>query len=225
MNANTRLYYDGVAMRTALTVLLSVAVSPAFAVEMPVGFFRGSMLRWEGTAKDGTITAQNANGVFQCRYDKLSWLELEKRRVTPDKLLEGDPLEILADRHPGETACYILTLEVLPPPPPPSRAKAKAKSTTAAAVKPFAARPAVIRHGKENFAGVVTKVSETLMTIHTREGEQTFQLRPDTRYVGNGLKMEPGDVAVNMRLSVEASRTREGDWEAFQLTWGSITQR
>jgi hypothetical protein len=181
------------------------------------------MVRWEGTSRDGTITAQNATGVFQCRYDKLSWLELEKRRVTPDKLLEGDPLEILADRHPGETACYILKLEVLPPQPPPSRAKAKATAT--AAVKPFGTRPPVIRHGKDNFAGVVTKISQTLMTIHTREGEQTFLLRTDTRYIGNGLKMEHGDVGVNMRLSVEASRTRDGGWEAFQLTWGSITQR
>src|ERR1700754_1841438 len=124
MEANNRLYYDVVAMRALhAAFLLGISTVPIFAVDMPVGFFRGSMLRWEGTAKSGTVTAQSADGVFECRYHKLSWLELEKRRVTVDKLREGDPLEILADRHPGETACYILTLEVLPPPPRPTRPK------------------------------------------------------------------------------------------------------
>jgi hypothetical protein len=181
------------------------------------------MVRYEGTEKTGTITAQNANGVFECHYDKLSWLELEKHRVTADKLREGDPLEILADRHPGETACYVLTLEVVPPPPRPGSAK---KPTTSSYTQrtPVYQRPATIRRGQANFAGVVTKVDATTVTIHTRDGDQVFQLRSDTRYVGNGLKMERSDVAVNMRLSVEASRTREGGWEAFQLTWGTITQ-
>lgn len=198
---------------------LGFVVSPVFAVDMPTGFFRGALLRWEGTAKDGTIIAQNAKGEFQCHYDKLSWLELEKRRVTPDKLIEGDPLEILADHHPGETACYILTLKVLPPEPPPSRAKQKA-----AAAKPAITRPAVVRHGQDYFAGVVTNVTDSMVMIHTREGDQTFQLRPDTRYIGNGLRMDHVDVNVNMRISVEAGRNRGGQWEAFQLTWGSITQ-
>jgi hypothetical protein len=214
------LYYDEVSMRAIRAAfLLGFVISPAFAVDMPTGFFRGSLLRWEGTTKDGTITAQNANGEFQCRYDRLSWLELEKRRVTPDKLIEGDPLEILADRHPGESTCYVLTLKVLPPAPPPSRAKQKA-----AAAKPAIVRPTIVRHGKDNFAGVITKIEEHTITVHTREGDQTFLLRPDTRYVGNGLRMERSDVSVNMRLSVEASQNRGGEWEAFQLTWGSITQ-
>src|SRR6185312_1530146 len=116
MEANTRLYYDVVAMRALrTTILLGVVLAPAFAVEMPTGFFRGSMVRYEGTNASGTVTAQNATGVFDCHYDKKSWMELEKRHVTVDKLLEGDRLEILADRHPGETNCYILTLEVVPP--------------------------------------------------------------------------------------------------------------
>jgi hypothetical protein len=220
MDANIRLYYDGVAMRVIRAAfLLALVISPIGAVEMPTGFFRGALLRWEGTAKDGTIIAQNANGEFQCHYDKLSWLELEKRRVTPDKLREGDPLEILADRHPGETVCYVLTLKVLGPEPPPSRAKQKA-----VAAKPVITRPALVRHGQDNFAGVVTSVTDNVLTLHTREGDHAFQLRSDTRYVGNGLRMERGDVNVNMRVSVEAGRNRGGEWEAFQLTWGSITQ-
>ncbi len=199
-------------------ILLGAAVGPTFAVEMPTGFFRGSMVRWEGTASSGTVTAQNAGGVFNCHFDKKSWLEIEKRHVTIDKFREGDPVEILADRHPGETTCYILTLEVLTPPPPPKRPK-----PTSTAARSTTSRPAAIRHGQDNFAGVVTKLSENTVSIRTREGEQTFHLRPDTRYVGNGLRMERSDVAVNTRLSVEASRNHDDEWEAFQLTWGSIS--
>jgi hypothetical protein len=219
MEANSKLYYYVVAMQALrTTILLGLALAPAFAVDMPTGFFRGAMVRWEGTNASGTVTAQNANGIFDCHYDKKSWMELEKRHVTVDKLLEGDRLEILADRHPGETACYVLTLEVLPPPPPPKRPRPKATPARATI-----SRPTAIRHGQDNFAGVVARIDNSTVTIHTRDGDQSFQLRSDTRYVGDGLRMEHSDVVANMRLSVEASRNHDGEWEAFQLTWGSIS--
>ncbi|MEI9813310.1 MAG: DUF5666 domain-containing protein [Acidobacteriota bacterium] len=221
MKAKPRLYYDEGAMRAFSAVfLLTLAVTCVWGADMPIGFFRGSLLRWDGTLRDGTLTAQNTNGVFDCHFDSKSYLELDNRRVTVDKLREGDPVEVLADHHPGESTCYVLTLEVVPPKRP-----VRQKAANTPGVAPITSLPGlnVIRHGQSNFAGVVVSINQSVVTLHTRVGDQTFQLRPDTRYFGDGLRMDRADVTANMRLSVEASRNRGGVWEAFQLTWGKIT--
>ncbi len=69
----------------------------------------------------------------------------------------------------------------------------------------------------------MTKLSASSVTLKTRTEERTFLLRSDTRFFGNGLKMEAKDVAVNQHVSVEAGRDLDGKYEAFQLTWGELS--
>ena len=190
----------------------------ASAAEMPSGYFHGGMAGFEGSAALGTLRVKDVHGdLYTCAFDAKSYLEFEKRRVTVDQLREGDPLEVLAYRRAGETTCYVLSLQVVPPPTP-------VRPNRRIDVTPTkAARPAPVRRGNQNFSGVVTQVNKTSITVRTRTEEKTFLLRVDTRYFGNGLKMELRDVTVNQRLAVEAARNLEGQMEAFQLTWGDIT--
>jgi len=197
-----------------LAFLIAMAVA---AAEMPSGYFHGSMLGWEGSSTDGTLRARAASGdIYTCGYDTKSYMEFEKQRIRVDKLREGDPLEVLVYRRPGETACYVLSLEVVPPPK-------VVRPNRRIDVTPAKARPALVPHGTQNIAGVVTQIGAGSLTIRTRTGETTFLLRPDTRYFGNGLRMERADVTANQRLSVEAARNVDGQLEAFQLTWGELT--
>ena len=200
-----------------MAVLTLIAASGA---EMPSGYFRGGMLDFQGTVASGTLRAKNATGeVYTCGYDAKSYLELAKQRVKVDQLREGDPLEVLAYRRAGETACYVLSLQVLPP-------QVNARPTKRLDVTPSKSiRPPVVRHGTLNIAGVVTKLSDSSITVRTRTEERTFLLRGDTRYLGNGLKMDAKDVSVNQHLSVEAGRNLEGQFEAYQLTWGELSAR
>lgn len=186
---------------------------------MPSGYFHGSMLDWEGSATTGILRARATGGdVFTCGYDGKSYMEFEKQRVRVDKLREGDPLEVLVYRRPGDTACYVLSLEVVYPPK-------VVRPNRRIDVTPAKPRPAPVRHGTQNIAGVVIQISAASLTLRTRTGETTFLLRPDTRVFGNGLRMDVADVNANQRLSVEASRNTEGQLEAFQLTWGDLTVR
>ena len=211
--------YNGPAMKILCLACLCAAL--ALAAEMSNGYFRGKMVSFDGSPTKGVLSARGADGnVSTCGFDSKSYLEFEKRRVTVDQLREGDPLEVLVYRHAGETACYILSLQVVPPPPV-VRPNRRVDVTP---VKPI--RPVPVRHGNQNVAGVVVQVSDGSVTLRTRTGEEeTFLLRTDTRYMGNGLKMERRDVTVNQRLSVEASRNLEGQMEAFQLTWGDLSAR
>jgi hypothetical protein len=193
----------------------------ACAEEMPTGYFRGAMLGWQGSAVAGVLSARAPSGaVYECRYDAKSYLELEKRRVSVDQLREGDPLEVLAHRRPGDSACYILSLEVVPPPAP--ARPARRQELTPAPPKPS---PRAIPLRAQTFSGVVRQVEGGAVTVRTREGAQTFLLRYDTRFIGNGLRMEAGDLEVNQRVFVEAARNADGAWEAFQFSWGQLHGR
>jgi len=190
----------------------------ALATEMPSGYFRGGMVGFDGAVNLGTLRVRNTSGdIFTCAFDAKTYMEFEKRRVKVNELREGDPLEVLAYRRAGETTCYVLSLQVIPTP----IAKRPAKRLDVTPTK--SNRPPPVRHGTQTFAGVVTQLSPTTITVKTRSDERTFLLRGDTRYYGNGLKMEAKDVSVNQRLAVEAGRNMEGQMEAFQLTWGEIT--
>lgn len=199
---------------------LAILCAVAAGAEMPSGYFRGPMAGWEGSVTKGELRARSATGeIFTCGFDAKSYLEFDKQRVTVDKLREGDPLEVLAYRKPGETVCYVLSLTVVPPPKP-VRPNRRVDVTP-----PKSPRPTQVRHGNVNVAGVVAAVSSNSITVRTRSGDETFLLRRDTRYFGNGLRMELGDVKVNQRLAVEAGQNVDGQLEAFQLTWGDLSAR
>lgn len=212
-----RALYNGPAMKIPAAAILLAGLAPAADME---GFFRGAVAGFDGTPALGVLRARDGNGeIYTCGFDSKSYLELEKRRVTVEKLMEGDPVEVVAYRHPKNNACYILTLTVVAPPRPVRPTRRIDMSP------PKAARPVQVRRGSENVAGVVTRIGSNSVTIRTRNGEETFLLRRDTRYFGDGLSMERSDVTVNQRVNVEAARTSDGEMEAFQLTWGGLSVR
>jgi hypothetical protein len=210
--------YNGPAMKFCCLAMIGALV--ASAAEMPTGYFRGPMAGWEGSLTSGVLKARGTGGeVYTCGFDAKTYLEFQKRRITVDKLQDGDPLEVLAYRKPGETACYVLSVTVVPPPVP-------VRPNRRIDVTPTkAAKRAIVRHGNVNVSGVVVHLDSVSVTVRTRTGEERFLLRGDTRFFGNGLRMERTDVAVNQRLAVEAGRNSEGQMEAFQLTWGDLSAR
>jgi hypothetical protein len=198
-------------------LLLFAVLSVASAAEMPNGMFRGSFETWDGRVTNGILRALDANrAAYSCGFDAKSYFEINKQRVTADALRSGDSLEVIVYRKGRDAQCYILTLNVTPP----------AKPTRAARIDTTPTRPAraaALRHGNRNVSGVVASVDERTITLHTREGEETFFLRRDTRYFGSGLPGVIADIHVNQRLAIEAGRNLDGDWEAFQLTWGELS--
>ncbi|MEO8098372.1 MAG: hypothetical protein ABI811_11785 [Acidobacteriota bacterium] len=207
-----------ISVPAATLAIFTMGATLSAGEKMPRGFFRGTVLSWEGTPALGVLTARAADGMlFDCGYDSKSYLELERQRVTVAKLREGDRVEILADRQPGQTACYVRTLEVLTLPAP--RSARRPEPTKASA----APKPAILRHGNQTIAGLVTRADERWITLRTRTGQEVFLLRRDTRFFGNGLKMEASDVTINLRVSVEAAANSDGVLEAFQVTWGDVS--
>jgi hypothetical protein len=203
-------------MRCFLLTALCVSAGLEFAAEMPSGFFRGNFAVLNGTTAAGELTARAHDGeTFECAYDSRSYFERDKERILPTKLAVGDSIEVLADRKPGSRTCYARIVHVLglEPVRRPSRTPQRASR-----------QDLLPARGDRTFAGIVVRHDTARLTIRTRAGERSLALRPDTRYLGDGARVDASGIPVNAHVFVRAGRDLYGQLEAYQVMWGEIVK-
>jgi hypothetical protein len=185
---------------------------------MPIGLVHGTLVSWTGSARAGELSISNSDhGVSSCLFDLRTYFEREHQTVAVTSLAPGDPVEVLADHRPGSSNCYARTVHVvearvsrlMPGMRPPLR---RASSPT----EVFAPR------GDFIFAGIVRQQELTRITLRTRTGDVQLTLRPDTRYLGDGVRRDASEPLVNRHVFVRAGRDAGGDFEAYQVVWGEI---
>ncbi len=205
-------------MRTSLTVLAVVcaaqAMGQASVTEMPVGIFRGTLLAWKGTSAGGDLTVRRADSAdFLCHYDSHSLVEADNRPVGMAGLAAGDPLKILTDHKPGSPACYARIVEVVNPEVKPVRAKAQPVARMTSDFLP---------RGDRTIAGVILRRESGFLTLRTRREDIVLVLRPNTRFLSNGVNTNAQALTVNKHVSVRAGKDLYGNIEAYQVMWGEI---
>jgi hypothetical protein len=197
--------------------LLALLAPLGAASEMPSGIFHGKLTALDGTAAAGEFSAQDADGAsFSCGYDARSYFELNKARVPATNMQPGDPLEVLADRKPGTRNCYARIVHIT----------LTVSGTRHRVVQP-PARPArasefLPQRGDRNLAGIVVRREAARLTLRTRDGERFLVLRPDTRFLGDGLKLDAAAVPLNAHVFVRAGSDGFGQMEAYTVMWGEI---
>jgi hypothetical protein len=167
---------------------------------MPVGIVHGELASRTGAE----ITVRSANGaVAACFYDALTYFE-------PASLLAGDPVEVVADRQPGSSACYARTVQMI---------DRRAQKRLVHVENPTESFPP---RGDLLFGGIVLRRGGNTLTLKTRDGEKTLLLRPDTRYWCDGVRTGENTLAINTRVFVHAGRDFEGNVEIYQAAWGAL---
>jgi hypothetical protein len=204
-------------MRVCFLFLLAVA---AFAAdEAPVGIVRGDLIAWEGASNTGEMQIANNGRVYRCGFDAKTYFERDNQRVAPGALAAGDRLEIVADHKPGATACYARTVHVIEAnagTPQGFRARTRRWPDPTEAWAP---------RGDMTFSGLVVAMNADALTLRMRTGgEQTLALRPDTRYLGNGVRVGPKALKLQTRVFVRAGRNLDDEIEAYQVIWGEIVE-
>jgi hypothetical protein len=196
------------------------SVPPSAPMEMPAGLFRGTFVRWSGSAAAGDFTVRTGqNAELFCYFDSHSYMERDHRRIAVASLAAGDHLEILADHKPGSSTCYARTVAVIDM----AAEHAAAERARQAKVEPAGVRPLFFTpRGDRTIAGMIVRVSARALTLKNSSGETTLALRPDTSYLNDGVRTSPADLHVNTRVFVRAGRTIEGAIEAYQVMWGAI---
>lgn len=191
--------------------------------EMPVGIFRGALVASLGVATAGDLNVRPSSGpnsgeVLVCHYDAHTVLERDHRPDRMATLEAGEPVQVLADRKPGSRTCYARIVEVVTPALELARVKERARAAKAAEAK---AAAAFTPRGDRDLAGVVLRCDGKTLLLRTRGGDATLLLRPDTRYLQDGLRMDT--VVVNTRVSVRAGMDIYGRLQAYQVLWGDLT--
>ena len=204
--------------RWATAILLTSATGYA-QISMPVGFVHGDVVAARGSAKAGELTIKDsADTLYGCSYDARTYAERDHWPVAVSRLAPGDPVEVMADRRAGSGNCYIRTIRVVEP----SRIQRPAPSPTSVPRAPRVWTDLLTPRGNLTFGGVVVRLRAQLLTLKTRAGEVTLQLRRDTRFLGDGLRVNPDALLINTHVFIRGGRTIEGRLEAYQVIWGQM---
>jgi hypothetical protein len=156
------------------------------------------------------------NEVLRYQFDRKTYAEREERLIEPARLVAGEQVEIVSDRTPGSLVRYARTIHVIEPKAPP-------RPLSQGRLRAYNTKLDNVRTGNLTYSGVVYRLNESRVMIHTREaGDLAIQLRNDTRYLENGVVVQAADLKPNTRVFVRAGKDVYNEIEAYQVIWGSI---
>lgn len=185
--------------------------------ELPLGIVRGNLRESNSTGSRGSFLFVREDGIrCVCRFDERTWFESQRVRVSIDAFGAKDPVEVLADQRivNGVAQCYARTVRLIEPnAPPPNPKRPVYRSVT----------EHIVPRGNLSFAAVVTRITPDAISIRTRaDGVMTLLLRPDTRFLSDGVTAERGNLHVNQKVFLRGGKNLEGDLEVYQVIWGDI---
>jgi hypothetical protein len=199
-------------MRYLLSALVLCGASLNAQQGMPVGFVRGNLISWQGSAASGNLTVQRADGaMYDCSYDAHTLFQRDHWPIQVADLTAGEPVEVLSDQK--SRVCYARMLSVVQGMPAPEGWRPHAAARPREGFQP---------RGNLTFGGVVVDSASGTITIKTRAGARTLLLRSDTRFSGDGVRLEEPGPLLNKHVFVRAGRDIYGVLEAYQIVWGEI---
>ena len=189
-----------------------LAASALAQENAPQGFLRGDLIRWQGAPDQGEFTFLVwPDHVYTCSYDDRTYVERDKQRVTMDRLVKGDHLEVVADRQADSLHCYARAIQIQPQFLP--GANLRMLEPLAAESLPF------------TLSGAVSSITPELLILRLRSGaHKVIRLRPETRYLQDGQATDRSALAANRVVFIRATKDLHGETEASQVIWGKILQ-
>jgi len=177
---------------------------------------RGVVLECD-TRPSGELSIRTAdNEVLRYQFDAKTYAEREEHLIEAGRVKPGEQVEVVSDRMPGSLVRYARTIHVIQPTPPP-------RPLSQGRLRAYNPKQDPVRTGNLTYSGVVYRLSDERVLIHTREaGDLAILLRKDTRYLQDGVVVEPADLKLNMRVFVRAGKDLYGEVEAYQVIWGTI---
>jgi hypothetical protein len=192
-------------------VIALIAVACSGQEPAPPGILRGQIVTVDKSALEvRTVTAVT----YRCLLDNRTYIERDGQRIFAGALRVDDSVEIVADRN--ATKCWARTVRIVRPVPVTGQ-------RSRVLPRPYRALDHVFPRGNMTFAGVVRRVSPSMLVLHTRtEPEKVVLLRDDTRYLAGGMPSELESLVVNTRVFIRGGKNLEDSLEAYQVVWGEI---
>jgi hypothetical protein len=201
-------------MRFAMALLVAAAFGQP---SKPPAIVRGELLDSDALPS-GELSVRTASSqVYRFSYDTKTYFERENRRSTPDRLRNGDTVEIVSDNPAGGSLNYARTVHVI------ERESGLAPQAARRAV--YRIRAGRVSMGDLTFAGTVSRVYADQMVLRMRQGaDQTIALSFDTVFVANGIVVDASALKPAMRVFVRGAKDLDNQVVASQVAWGQILE-
>jgi hypothetical protein len=200
-------------MRACCLFLLAPLIAGA---QFPAPEQTGVLLELDSNVTSGEFAIRAPdNEVYRYRFDTRTLVHRDTLSGGMGHLRPGDQVTVESDPVAGSLLRHAGTVRVL-------AARAQPALDSQLPSDPFPWLDRTLPTGNLTFAGVVSRLNGQSLVLRTREGEQTFLIRRDTRYVDNGDTVEGAELRPNMRVFVRAGKNLYEQVEAYQVIWGSI---
>lgn len=184
----------------------------------PNGAVRGTLLEWDPSASGDLSVRVKDNHVYCFQFDPKTSVERDDQRIRIPELRKGDVVEIVPGPGPRSGLRYARSVRVLV-----SRPVLPVVRYPVRRLPSYNPVNDLFPRGSLTFAGIVTQLTpETLMLRTRAHGDTRIRLRPDTRYVQDGLQVGASVLHVNARIFVRGNRNLDDEIEAYQVMWGKI---
>ncbi|MFN7920956.1 MAG: hypothetical protein U0Q16_12715 [Bryobacteraceae bacterium] len=207
-----------------LALRLCFAGDPGFEVPRPepppLRIMKGYIADWkiQGLAGDLALRTESRE-LVRCSVLSTSHLMRAGLRIHPHGVRIGDWVEMIGKFDPSG-ACHLQTLYVRALEAPVRRPHEIPQAVPAYARGYLSG---LFMRGTLTFTGIVNRMEDGRLFLYTRNmGPRSFAVRRDTVFTGSGRSVDPDQLEPYTRVFVRASRTYDGDLEAYYVIWGDI---
>ncbi len=164
-----------------------------------------------------TLTLEDRREL-RCAVDGRTYVDRERQRMSLNDLKIGDFLEMVTERQGAGKGCFARMIHI---------ANGQRRFGDRHRVGQVTrATETISPRGNVNLSGMVRDLQPNSMELKTRqEGSFRLRIRPDTKFVRDGVVVEREDLLSNQRVSVRGGYAMDGELEAFQVVWGGILPR
>jgi hypothetical protein len=206
-------------------MVAGLVLVPAFLAGQPSSSLpkvRGILLERDPQTASGEFSVRrDDHGVLRYRFDSKTYVQRDRQLIDVSRLRPGEEVEVISDEGPGTSLRYARIVDVIADPPPQRQFSAQRALMATGAYRN--SLEALLPPSTLSFSGVVFRLNEDRLAIHTHEaGDQTILLRQDTRFLEDGATVAASELKPNMRVFVRAVRNLYDEIEAYQVIWGHI---
>ncbi len=215
-------------MRTLALGFLAAAISAAQSPPAPNAgraLVYGVIIERDTLPAGGQLAVRlPSHEVLRYRFDAKTYVVRNDALIDVPGILPGQSVEVLSDAVPGSPLRYARDIHVLDDAAPTVAAEApKPLPMVPVSRQPYTAfDDTFLFTGDLTFSGVVARITADRLVLHTRAGEQAFEVRRDTRFLDDGAVAAAADLKPNTRVFVKAGKGVYGQVEAYQVIWGDI---
>lgn len=209
-------------MRRLTGGLIFFALTLGLGAQPPLGIVSGRILECDTSKPAGEFSIRTAkNQVYRFSFDAKTYTESDDQHISISSLHPGDEVEIICDKTPATVLRYARTIHVVEQKQQPERLRAATERFRSYSYS--SPLDDLFPRGNLTFSGVVRQLNDERLVLRTRaDGDKVIYLRPDTRYLEDGSRVQVSTLKPNTRVFVRAGTNLDNEIEAYQVVWGQI---